>query len=360
MTATIMGKLEDYIERSTSLVEDSPQMGEENTKVKLVQPLIELLGWDVYSSDVELEYPMQIGRGNTRADYALQLEGAPVVFIEAKGCDSTLSESDKVQLTSYMRQKGVDWGLLTNGRRFEIYRRRNESNRPEEVSLAEFDLENLEENWSVMKLLSKDLVRSGEADTIAHRMEARKRAVRRLKSDKEDVAERVAKLVIDEVGDELAQEIESESKEFVDGLIDSLGTDRDAEVDIERSSPEPVEQGVDEQDVEEYRVRILDEGEEVHSFASSNQSDAMADPVDFLVREYGLVSELGPLPYVPGEKTAVLNSEPRHPSGEEMKLFRPISEGCFVYTSLNQGSKKRYIRRFAELCGLEVEFEGDW
>lgn len=357
-----MDELEEYVDRSTSLIENSPQMGEENTKVKLIQPLIELLGWDVYSADVELEYPMQIGRGNTRADYALQLEGAPVVFIEAKGCDSTLSDSDKSQLTSYMRQKGVDWGLLTNGRSFEILKRRNESDRPDEVSLAELDLDELDSNWSVMKLLSKELVRSGEADTIAHRIEARKRAVRRLKSDKEDVAERVAKLVIDEVGDELAQEIEAESKEFVDGLIDSLGTDRDAEVSVGQTPQTLAEQSMDTQDSEkdEYRVRIFDNGEAVHSSTFRIQSDAMADSIDFLVRERNLVSELGSLPYVPGEKSAILNSEPRHPSGEEMRMFREISDKKYVYTALSQESKKRYVRRFAELCGLEVEFDGGW
>jgi hypothetical protein len=102
--------VQDYVQRSQSLIEDSPQMEEENTKVKPIQPLIKLLNWDVYSSEVELEYPMQIGSGSARADYALQLEGAPVVFIETKGCDSTLSESDRSQLASYMRQKGVDWG----------------------------------------------------------------------------------------------------------------------------------------------------------------------------------------------------------------------------------------------------------
>lgn len=86
----------------------------------------------------------------------------------------------------------------------------------------------------------------------------------------------------------------------------------------------------------------------------------MADPIDFLVREYNLVSELGSFPYVPGEKSAILNSEPRHPSGEEMRIFREISDGKYGYTSLNQESKKRYVRRFAGLCGLEVEFDGEW
>jgi hypothetical protein len=31
-------------------------MDEENTKVKLVQPFLELLGWDLYSTEVALEY----------------------------------------------------------------------------------------------------------------------------------------------------------------------------------------------------------------------------------------------------------------------------------------------------------------
>ena len=99
-----------YIERSQSLIENSPQMGEENTKVKIIQPLVELLGWDVYSSNVELEYPMQIGRGNTRADYALQLDGVPVVFIEAKGCDLTLTDSDRGQLRAICGRKALTGG----------------------------------------------------------------------------------------------------------------------------------------------------------------------------------------------------------------------------------------------------------
>jgi predicted type IV restriction endonuclease len=128
----------EYVERSRALLEGDPQMGEENTKVKLVQPLIDLLGWDVYSPEVELEYSMQIGRGHTRADYALLLEGTPVVFVEVNGCDATLTDTDRHQLKSYMRQMGVDWGLLTNGAHFEVLKRRVDGNRPNERSLRSF------------------------------------------------------------------------------------------------------------------------------------------------------------------------------------------------------------------------------
>ena len=349
--------VESYIERSQSLIEESPQMGEQNTKVKIVQPLIDLLGWDVYSGEVELEYPMQIGRGNTQADYALQLEGVPVVFIEAKGCDSTLSESDISQLASYMRQKGVDWGLLTNGNQFEVLKRRTDSSRPEEVTLAEFPLEDLDENWSVVRLLAKDLVETGEANTIARRIEARKRAVRTLKQDKESVSEDVAQRIISEVGDELAQEIKTEAKKFVDELIESLSTDREADVQLSGERPQQPKKSAVELG---FRVTLHENGEQVRTFSDASQSDAMAQAVDFLIQERGLVDQLDSFPYVPGEKSAILNSEPKHPTGEEMRLFRELSDDYFLYVSLNKESKQRYIKQFAEKCSLEADFSGEW
>ena len=165
---------------------------------------------------------MQIGRGNTRADYALLLEGAPVVFIEAKGCDTTLTDSDRSQLTSYMRQTGVDWGLLTNGATFEILKRRTESKRPDEVSLGELSLEELSDNWELLRLLSNELVESGEADRIAERMEATRKAVGKLRNEKERIAERVTQVITDEIGDIPTQEIQGASKEYIDNLVESL------------------------------------------------------------------------------------------------------------------------------------------
>ena len=350
-------EIETYIERSQALLEEFPQMGEENTKAKLIQPLIELLGWDVYSAEVELEYPMQIGRGNTRADYALLLDGVPVIFIEAKGCDSTLSESDRTQLTSYMRQKGVDWGLLTNGTTFEVLKRRQNSARPEEVSLDHFTLDELTDHWSVLRLLSKELVKTGEADTIAQRIEAKQRAVRTLKSNKEDIAERVTNVVTDEVGDTLAQEIETESKAFVDALITSFGTEQDTAIQITDQEPETAPE---ERPAGEHTITFWQDGDLVHSFGDANQSDVMAAAVNVLIRDYELIDRFDSFPYVPGEKTAVLNSEPVHPTGEEMVLSRELSSGYYLFTGLSKEGKQRYVTRFADLCGLTAEFDGQW
>lgn len=345
--------VEEYLERSKSLIDSSPQMGEANTKVRLIQPLIELLGWDVYSSEVELEYPIQIGQGQARADYALLLDGSPVIFVEAKGCDTTLSDRDRDQLKSYIRQKGAGWGLLTNGQRFEVLKRREDSDLPDEVSLAKFSIEELQANWNVLELLSKDLVQSGEATVRADRIRARKRATRELQSEKEEIADEVAQLIVARVGDTLTQEIEAESKEFVDGLIDVLGIDKDMTAPIDQSgSPPP--------DADEYVVTLLDNGDLMYTSSEGNQADAMACATDQLIKNHDLLDKLGSLPYVPGRKNAILNSEPRHPSGEEMGLYRSLSENCYLFVNLNKEAKIRHVDRFADMCGLTAEFDGSW
>ncbi|PSQ23196.1 restriction endonuclease subunit R [Halobacteriales archaeon QS_8_65_32] len=349
--------VEEYVERSKSLIDSSPQMGEENTKVKLIQPLIELLGWDTFSSEVELEYPIQIGQGHARADYALLLDGSPAVFVEAKGCDTTLSDGARSQLKSYMRQKGAGWGLLTNGQRFEVLKRREDSDLPDEVLLASLSIEELRSNWNVLELLSRELVRSGEAVTRANRIRARKRATSELQSGKEEIADEVAKLIVNKVGDTLTQEIETESKEFIDDLINVLGTDEDTTIPREDPDPEPSSTEVA---TNEYVVAISDGSGPAKTFSGEKQADVMASVVDHLVENYDLLNEIGSLPYVPGKKNAILNSEPKHPSGEEMRLCRSLSNGCFLYVSLNKKSKIRHIDRFVSMCGLTAEFDGNW
>ena len=349
------GDIEEYLERSKSLIDSSPQMGEANTKVRLVQPLIELLGWDVYSSEVELEYPTQIGQGQARADYALLLDGSPVVFVEAKGCDTSLSDRDRDQLKSYIRQKGADWGLLTNGQRFEVLKRREDSDVPDEVSLATFPIDELRTNWNVLELLSKDLVQSGEATIRADRIRARKRATSELQRDKEEVADEVAQLIVDRVGDTLIQEIETESKEFIDDLTEVLGTNEEVDSPPAGSDPDPLSH-----ETGEYVITLSNAGDPIRTLGGENQADAMASTVLDLVENYGLLNELGPLPYVPGEKHAILNSKPEHPSGEEMKLWRSLTDGCYLFVSLNKEAKMRYVDRFAETCGLTAEFDGNW
>jgi len=86
-------EIDEYVRRCQQLIEASPQMDEENTKVKLVQPFLELLGWDLYSTEVALEYTIPMASGSTHVDYALLSGTHP-------SCSSKRSRSDRPSATT--------------------------------------------------------------------------------------------------------------------------------------------------------------------------------------------------------------------------------------------------------------------
>ncbi|MDL0128750.1 type I restriction enzyme HsdR N-terminal domain-containing protein [Halobacterium salinarum] len=353
---TLREELSEYAERSAGLIEDSPQMDEENTKRKIIEPLIELLGWDILSSDVELEYSVQMGSGTKKVDYALKREGTPVVFVEAKGCDTPLDQSHENQLKSYMRQVGVDWGLLTNGRKFEIFRRDVSSNRPNEISLAEFSIEDVPNNEDPLKALSQEYIDSGESRQIAEKIEAVQNAVASLRENKETLAEDVTGEVTEVAGNAVSQQVEDEAKAFVDDLVETL------EEQAHRTAVVQDPPGGDGSEDGEYVIRLTRNGRNVFRVAEDVQSEAVRSLVNYLIGEEGLLNEID-IPYIPGTgqgSRALLNDEPTHPNGSEMRGQQRVSGGYYLLTNLSSEDKKRYVSELPEKVGLEIEFSDNW
>jgi hypothetical protein len=212
----------NYVDQSQTLLEASPQMDEENTKVKLIQPFVDLLGWNFYSTEVQLEYTVQMGTQSSKVDYALMIGDTPVVFIEAKPARSDLTESNVRQLQSYMRQElPVDWGVLTNGKEFEILSVTGDDNQDGETSIATFDLDEMADNPDILEILTKDAIQSGRADDIARQLTQTNRAIRRLTDSEEPIAERLTDVLREELG-ETPLDFEEQSLDFVHDLRHTL------------------------------------------------------------------------------------------------------------------------------------------
>ncbi|MCU4925415.1 type I restriction enzyme HsdR N-terminal domain-containing protein [Halobacteria archaeon AArc-dxtr1] len=212
----------DYVEQSRTLLEASPQMDEENTKVKLIQPFVDLLGWNFYSTEVQLEYTVQMGTQTSKVDYALMVGDTPVVFIEAKSARSDLSETNVRQLQSYMRQElSVDWGVLTNGKTFEILSVSSGDNREGETSIAKFDLSEMADNPDILEILTKDAIQSGRADEIAKQLTQTNRAIRQLNEEERAITERLTDVLQNELG-QTPLDLEEQSLDFVDDLRGTL------------------------------------------------------------------------------------------------------------------------------------------
>lgn len=345
----MVDKLNEYVRNAKKIVEDDPQMGETNTKTMLIESFIDALGWNFVPSEIKLEYKIQMGTQNKRVDYALMLNKAPSVFVEAKGLDTTLSNRHRKQIRSYMHnEEGVNWGLLTNGKKYEFYMY---SGSPSSLLLGEIPLEQLSQDpkTKIVRTLSKKSVEAGESEQIAEKIRDRKNAISTLKDDKDAIAEDVAGVLTDRIGDSLSNTVETEAKEFVDSLVEEMKEDvSNNELKSDEEAEEKIEYSED--------ISMIKNGNIVKVVKEGSQADEMAEAVNYLIEEESLL-EVIPIPYVPGNKKSIVNSEPKHPNGDKMRMNRKLSENYYLDTHMNKSTKEKHIKELAKMCGLKVKFE---
>ena len=94
------------------------QANEIRTRMALVDPLLQALGWDVADPSIVIpEY--DVGEG--RADYALLgPDGRTKVTVEAKRLGESLA-NHRMQMLNYANAAGIDYTALTDGNRWELY-----------------------------------------------------------------------------------------------------------------------------------------------------------------------------------------------------------------------------------------------
>lgn len=361
----------EYVDQSRQLIDASPQMDEENTKVRLVQPFLELLGWDLRSTEVELEYTVRIATRTTHVDYALTVGDSPAVFVEAKPVRSELTDENVEQLRSYMRQElAVDWGVLTNGQRFEVLSKNADEDG--EVSVVEFDLADLADNPDVLELLTKESIQSGRSAEVAEQVAHTNRVIGRLRDDETAVAEAVGSAVESAVG-ELPVDTTEQAREFVRDLASVLEdrrqfvTESYGPVDDESEPTRGAYVDGDEwrvDDVSEGYAVGFDDGWRLPAVgepAPTHQKQAMGVAVDHLIAAHDLLDHVE-LPYSAprARRNCLLNETADHPDGRRMRAFYELVDGTFLYTSLSVDDKTQYLGLLADEVGVDVSFGGEW
>ncbi len=316
--------------------------------------------------------------GSTHVDYALLVGDSPVVFVEAKPIRSTLTDSEVQQLRSYMRQElDVDWGILTNGKSFEVLTKNRHQNGGEEVSVVQFNLDDLADNPGVLELLTKESIRSGKSDEIAEQVAETNRAIRHLKEKENNVTQAVTEAVENEVG-HLTIDLEEQAREFVQSLISVLREQRQF---VSENTPsefdEAAGQARNEQDTTVHSSDIVKESHEWQGYvirfsdgkiipengsgAHTLQKRNMGSAVDYLIEEHDLMDTIE-IPHFPprARKNCSINSKPEHPNGEDMRSPYELINGNYLHTSLNTENKKNRVRDLTEKVDLSVEFLGEW
>ena len=162
----------------TKLVEGAAKLkasgvgNEANTKALLIEPMIASLGWDPVDLDI-VEREVKVFEG-TYLDYALKLDGAPRLYVEAKGLNENLDDKKFIaQTVNYANNDGVVWCVLTNGARVRVYKT-NEPVSMDRKLLFEVDLidnaETAADKAKLLRLISRQAVQEGDLDRFGERV----------------------------------------------------------------------------------------------------------------------------------------------------------------------------------------------
>ena len=353
----------EYVEDARSTIEAAPQMDEANTKAAILQDFLTVLDWQI-PENTQLEYSVKAFGQTYKVDYALVLEGTPVAFLEAKGVDTPLNGDHEEQLSSYMSNKNVNYGILTNAEEYRFFQRRVTGSEVTVRRVGTANLDALTQRSTLLEAYTKKDIESGEGREKLERINELREAQDKLEARKDDLARELVEVLTERVSGSIASLAESQSKELIDRLI------KDIEVEIDRGNDESHDSEAteisrdhhgdrgDSSDAS-YRISFLNKDDPIAEFRGDQQAEPFVEAIDYLASEHELFTKLGELPYIPGRTRPILHEE-ASTNGAEMVQPRGITGGYYVETNLSSVQKRREIDRLVAHYDFTVEFDGDW
>ena len=93
------------------------ELDESGTRLMVNTFLIDVLGY-LPIEEVKTEYMIR----GTYADYVIQIKEVQQFLVEVKALSFALSDKHLRQAINYGANEGIEWALLTNGKRFDFYK----------------------------------------------------------------------------------------------------------------------------------------------------------------------------------------------------------------------------------------------
>lgn len=120
---------------------------EEGTKMSLIIPLFQTLGYDVFNpTEFCPEYTADVGiKKGEKVDYAILEDGNPLILVECKSCTESLGKHSS-QLFRYFGTTSAKFGILTNGIVYKFYTDLEEANKMDLVPFLEINMLNLKDS----------------------------------------------------------------------------------------------------------------------------------------------------------------------------------------------------------------------
>ena len=200
---------------------------EASTSQFLVMPFFEVIGYSVHNPDhVEPEFTADVGIQREKVDFALKLDGKPVILVEVKYAGANLDNQHAAQLRRYFSTKlDVNFGILSNGLEFRFFSDLELQNVMDDEPFLTLDLRNLDESLlHVLEQFSRTRFEKNTAIQAARTARDRHNIRRVLNSEFNPLSKKAIAYILDilqpSVTDvsrrsELAQLVNQEWREFI-------------------------------------------------------------------------------------------------------------------------------------------------
>jgi len=181
--------------------------GEEATKQSLVIPLFHVLGYDVWNPvEVQPEYGADFNKSPnkkgqfTKVDYALKIDGNPVIFVECKSVDVALDTHDGQLAYYFNATPSVRVGILTNGVRIKVFTDLQQPNVMDEKPWMDFDIRSAKQaEVDALKRFRKTEFTAEQIVGLAEEMVYYNVLVPFIASQLRDPGEKLVRLVAEEI-----------------------------------------------------------------------------------------------------------------------------------------------------------------
>ncbi|ELY44464.1 hypothetical protein [Natronorubrum sulfidifaciens] len=393
--------LHAFVSRSAVVVDSTPPATKRDTRLWLIDPFLETLGWTVHADSCVTDTTVD----ETPLEYVCSVGGIPALFVAVEAFDDSLNKSRAVALLEAMAWTGVDRAIYTNGRDFLLL-------------AGTTDIEQLACRRAALPDHEPALTHySRDASARRLKRHSREFVARQLAVDRPTLVETISAelMAATEQGDAYRTEFESATDRFLEQLVASfadtgddqpagaLESDTDTAVSVQFSEreisdddseaadrrPEPPADseppredadgestaesatpiGVDDSrangdatvdDDTEYVVRFFNDRGSIGAIGHSSSDQALHSAAAYLF-DRGLSGLSVPWQLDDAaDDQAVLNDSPTHPDGTSMIAPQQLSNGLYLETGGTVDERAARVEALAARAGLRAMLTGDW
>ncbi len=176
---------------------------EEATKMSMIVPFFQLLGYDVFNpAEFCPEFTSDVGiKKGEKVDYAILSDGKPEILIECKWCGDNLAKHGS-QLFRYFGVSAAKFAILTNGISYKFYTDIEEVNKMDLTPFLEFNMNNISDaSINALKKFRKDVFNKEDIFGTASELKYSGLIKDWIKGQLENVSDDFAKVILADIYD---------------------------------------------------------------------------------------------------------------------------------------------------------------